>query len=106
MITMGYVWHRSSITLCMKNLLTQEQVIVSPNTATFEVIGNGKHFGQVFCPFCSKSTVVLGPKSGMGVSWIHSTCNHSQGIAAGCGYEITILFKGFHDDMANYNHLS
>jgi transposase-like protein len=73
----------------------QVQVLVNPNTATFEEIENGRHFGSCYCPFCQAETVVLGPKSkGWGLAWIHNSCEHSQGIAAGSGLDITVLFRG------------
>ncbi len=72
----------------------QKQLVVSPMSATFEVIGKGKHFGQVACPFCNLPAVVLGPSQGKGLCWLNEACGHSIGIAAGAGYDITVLFNG------------
>ena len=72
----------------------QLQLIVPPETATYELISSGSHFGEIACPFCHKKIVVLGPIQGKGFAWLHSTCSHSAGITAGNGNDITVLFNG------------
>ncbi len=74
----------------------QLQIVVPAESATFAVLGrHGKHFGEIHCPFCNEKTIIAGPIIGTGATWIHKSCNHSQGIAAGeFTSEITILFKG------------
>lgn len=73
---------------------TQKQVTVSPDSATFEVIGGGKHFGSCACPYCGAAVVCLGPIKGRGLVWAHGECEHSMGAIAGDGSDITVLFSG------------
>ncbi len=74
--------------------MRQLQILVPAESATFELVKNGKHFGQVACPFCEKMNVLLGPKTGAGLAWVDNPCAHSQGAAAGNGFDSTILFRG------------
>lgn len=79
------------------NKSVSEQLIVSPNSATMVVLDkNGlyKHFGEVRCPFCSETNIVAGPSKGWGLGFSWQGCSHSEGVVAGHGSDITILFRG------------
>ena len=76
------------------NHIRSVQLVVPPETATLEEAGGGLHFGQVDCPFCTKPTVVVGPKRGLGLVWAGERCSHSEGAVAGHGLDITVLFRG------------
>lgn len=69
------------------------QKIVPPETMTLKPLGKGVHYGNVSCPLCQQVTLIAGPKSGMGVAYIYDTCEHSQGIALGANWDITVLFR-------------
>lgn len=82
----------------MKKHLQQKQIIVPPETATFHSINESAvHYGSCACPFCGESTIIGGPTKGKGLAFIHESCRHSQGIVAGGGFDITVLFRGMYE---------
>ena len=77
------------------SLRFEEVLTVNPNTATFEKVHNGKHFGQINCPYCEKPVIAVGPEKGLGLVWAYpdKECKHCHGAIAGHGYEICIAFQ-------------
>lgn len=81
--------------------MAQKQILVAPETATFEILAEGvKHFGKCYCPFCHKPVVIAGPAEGLGLAWVFEGCEHHQGTAAGeRAFDITVLFEGIETEM-------
>lgn len=82
-----------------------EQIIVSPNTATFKDLAEKwMHYGECVCPFCNETNVVAGPKVGSGLAFVFEGCGHHMGTAATEKMgEISVLFRGheyeYYDDI-------
>ncbi len=72
------------------------QILVSPNTATFEPDGVNPecvNFGHCYCPKCKEKSVAYGPAKGMGLVYAIGGCSHFMGAMAGHGYDILIGFE-------------